>query len=46
MAKSDAKRRGGQLSRCGSIDAVFFGSDGSSFVTGIVLFTDGGIPQV
>jgi len=46
MAKRDAKRRGGQLSSCGSIDAVFLGSDGSSFVTGIELFADGGISQV
>ena len=45
MAKSDAKRRGGQLSRCGSIDAVFLGSDGSSFVTGIGLFADADTSQ-
>ena len=46
MATRDAKRRGGQRSRSRSIDAVFLASEDSDFVTGIVLFADGGIPQV
>jgi hypothetical protein len=46
MATRDAKRRGGQRSKCRSIDAVFLASEDSNFVTGIVLFADGGIPQV
>jgi hypothetical protein len=46
MAKRDDKRRGGRQSRSRSIDAVFLASEDSIFVTGIVLFADGGIPQV
>jgi hypothetical protein len=46
MATRNAKRRGGQRSRSRSIDAVFLASKDSDFVTGIVLFADGGIPQV
>jgi hypothetical protein len=46
MATRDAKRRGGQRSRFRSIDAVLPASEDSNFVTGIVLFADGGIPQV
>ena len=46
MATRDAKRRGGQRSTCRSIDAVFLASEDSNFVTGIVLFADGGIPQL
>jgi hypothetical protein len=46
MATRDAKRLGGQRSRSRSIDAVFLASEDSDFVTGIVLFADGGIPQV
>jgi hypothetical protein len=45
MAKRDAKGRGGQTIQA-SIDAVFLASDDSSFVTGIVLFADGGVAQV
>jgi hypothetical protein len=36
----------GNESKCRSIDAVFLASEDSDFVTGIVLFADGGIPQV
>jgi len=46
MATRDAKRRGGQRSKCRSIDVVFLGFDDSSFVTGIELFGDDGIAQV
>jgi hypothetical protein len=46
MPKLDAKRRGGQATRCRSIDAVFLASDDSNFVTGIEHSTDGGIAQV
>ena len=46
MTKRDDKRRGGQSSKCRSIDAVFLASEDSNFVTGIVFFADGGIPQV
>jgi hypothetical protein len=46
MATREAKRRGRQRSRSRSIDAVFLASEDSDFVTGIVLFADGGISQV
>ena len=46
MATRDTKGRGGQRSRFRSTDAVFTASEDSNFVTGIVLFADGGIPQV
>jgi hypothetical protein len=46
MATRDVKRRGGQRSKCRSIDAVFLPSEDSNFVAGIVLFANGGIPQV
>jgi hypothetical protein len=46
IARFDVNHRGGQASRCRSIDAVFLASDDSNFVTGIELFADGGIPQV
>ena len=46
MATRDAKRRGGQRSMCRSIDTFFLASEDSDFVNGIVLFADGGIPQV
>ncbi len=46
MATRDAKRRDRQRSRSRSIDAVFLASEDSDFVAGIVLFADGGIPQV
>jgi hypothetical protein len=46
MAKLNGKNRGGQRSRCRSIEAVFLAYDNSNFVTGIELFADGGILQV
>jgi hypothetical protein len=46
MATRDGKRRGGQRSKYRSIDGVFLASEDSNFVTGIVLFADGGILQL
>jgi hypothetical protein len=46
MVNRDVKSRGGQLFMRGLVDAVLLDSYVSSFVTGIVLFADGGILQL
>ena len=46
IVSRDLKSRGEQLFMRGLVDAVLLDSENSSFVTGIVLFADGGIPQV